>query len=244
LSLKDELSKFSKDELIDFIIKLSDRLEKVEAKLRQYENSNTPTSQKRFKENTQKDLGDKKRFPGRPDNHEGVGINIPKPDEIKEYKINKKGYVRFGKRTYYTIDFIDKPIIVTKHIVFTYKNPSGNIVEAPHDFSNKIYGKNLQAFMTLLKSIGVGHSNISEIIRNLRPDLTICESTILNLTDGISIKAEKTRKRMINKLRKQPYSQQDETGLRLDGKNGYTWIFCNKQYAIYEFDRSRSKEIP
>ncbi len=244
MSLKNELSRFSKEELIDFIIKLSDRLEKVEAKLRQYENSNTSTSQKRFKENTQSEPNDKKRFPGRPDNHKGAGIKIPKPDETKEYKINKNGYVCIGKQTHYTIDFVDSPIIVTKHIVYSYKKPNGEIIEAPHDFSDKIYGRNLQAFMAFLKNIGVGHPNISEVIRNLRPDLTICEATILNLTDDLSKKAEKARNNIIQKLRKDPYSQQDETGLRLDGKNGYTWVFCNKKRTIYEFDRSRSKEIP
>jgi transposase len=244
LLLKDELLKFSKEELVDFIIKLSDRIEKVEAKLRQYKNSNTSTSQKIFKANTPTDSTDKKRFPGRPDNHEGAGIHIPSPDDTKEYKLNNRKYVCIGKQTYYTIDFIDTPLIVTKHIVYSYKKPNGDIIEAPYDFSSKIYGKNLQIFMTLLKSKGVGHSDISEIIRNLRPDLTICEATISNLTDGISKKAEKRRKNLIHKLRKDTYSQQDETGLRIDGKNAYAWVFCNNNYSIYEFDRSRSKEIP
>lgn len=245
MSLRDELSKFSKEDLIDFIIKLSERLEIVEAKLRQYENSNTPTSQRRFQENTDKNKSENKsRFPGRPKGHKGAGINIPEPDEVKEYKIKERGYLCIGKQTYYTIELAEKPLIVTKHIVYTYKSPDGKIIEAPHDFSKKIYGKNLQAFMALQKSMGLGYSNIVEIIKNLRPDITLCEATVSNLIDKISKRAEKTRERMITQLRNEPYSQEDETGLRLDGVNGYVWVFCNNKYTIYEYDRSRSKEVP
>jgi transposase len=246
--LKNELLKFSKEELADFIIKLSDRLEKVEARLRQYESPNTPSSRRMHRPDTSAnsaaDLSDKQRFPGREKNHEGTGIHIPKPDEIKEYKLNRKRYVCIGTQTYYTIDFVDMPILVTKHIVYSYRKPNGDVIEANHDFSDKIYGKNLQVFMTLLRSKGVSHASISEVIKNFRSDLTICEATVSSLTDGISKKAEQMRLRMIQRLRDEPYSQQDETGLRLDGKNGYAWVFCSKKYTMYEIDRSRSKEVP
>ena len=249
LSLKDELLKFSKEELVEIIIQLTEKQQKLEAKFRQYENSNTPTSQIRFRKNTdnndEKQDKNKPRFPGRPLGHKGSGIKIPKPDDTQEHKINKKGFVCIGKRTQYVIDFVDKPIIVTKHIIYSYRTPKGEIVEAPNDVPENIYGKNIQAFITLLRGIsGVGHDKIASIIKSLRPDLTFCAASSLALTDKLSKKAEPQRKRLIRKIREANYSQQDETGLRQDGKNGYVWVFCNPETVLYEVSLLRSQEVP
>lgn len=241
--LKSELLKFSKEELADLILRLMEDIEKLKAHLKKYENSNTPTSQARFNKNTEK-RDDQPRFPGREKGHDGAGIKIPKADVVKEHKITERGYKLTGKRTQYVIDFVDKPIIVTKHIIYSYLSPDGKIVEAPNDLPKNVYGKNIQAFSALLKNIGIGHYGIIDIIRSLRSDLSICEATILNLTDEISKRAEKPRNKAIRSLRKESYSQQDETGLRVDGRNGYAWVFCNQRYVIYEFDRSRSGNVP
>ena len=52
MSAKKELRRLSKNELIEIILELRDKLEKIEATLHQYDNPNTPSSQERFKENT------------------------------------------------------------------------------------------------------------------------------------------------------------------------------------------------
>ena len=247
MSLKDELLKFSKESLTDMILQLTEKIEKLEARFRQYENFNTPTSRRRFRRNTDQDKkeNDDPRFPGRAKNHDGAGIKLPKPDVTKEHKIEDKNLVCVGKRTQYKIDFVDKPIIVTKHIIYSYKKTNGEIVEAPNDLSENIYGKGIQAFITLLKSIGgLSHQKLADVIKSLRSDLTFCAASSLALTDTISKKVQSQRNRLIKKIRDAPYSQEDETGLRCDGKNGYVWVFCNPTMTLYEVNNSRSQEVP
>jgi len=254
LSLKDELLKLPKDVLVDFIIELSERLEKVEKKLRRYENSNVPTSKMPFREDSKRNKDNKeknndsdknKRFPGRGLNHDGAGINIPKPDKVNEYKMEQKGFILFGKKTKYTIDIVENPIIVTKHIIFLYKDKSGNIIEAPNDVSDEIYGPRIQSLLTLMKSItGTSCQKLADIIKSLRTDLSICSATVLNLIDNVSINLTKSRKRLIKDIRNAPFSQEDETILRQDGKNGYVWVFCNPLTSLYEVDLTRSQDVP
>ena len=106
MSLKKELRKYSKSELIDLLLKerqarekLENQLKKIEAMLNQYDNPNTPSSQMRFKENTKKERqNNRKRFPGRESGHEGSGIKLPKPDRIEKHTIDKEGYDLIGKR--------------------------------------------------------------------------------------------------------------------------------------------------
>lgn len=215
-------------------------------RLNQYENSNTPSSQRRFKENTKEESDDKKpRFPGAPLNHKGAGINIPKPDKIIHHKLDDKNLKFFGKYTRTVIDFVDKPLEVTKHVIYQYMTPNGEIVEPDVDLPDKIYGTNLQAFLSELKAIGgVSYKNMSDFVKAIRPDLTICPATILNILDGVGNNLEQSRNDVQEQIQNSFYVQADETGMRKDGKNGYIWIFCNQNYALYHFDKSRARAVP
>jgi hypothetical protein len=245
--LKDELKALSKEELIDVILQLVSNQERIEAKLRQYVNPNTPSSQVRFKPNTKKENADdaRPRFPGRPEGHEGAGIRLPRPDQVIEHKLHKKGFVYVGKRTRTIIDFVDKPIIVTKHVIYQYHSPDGQLVEAPSDLSEGTYGKNLQAFLTLMRGIsGTSHEKLSRIITSLRPDLTLCAATSQALTDNLAQNLSPRKNRLMHEIRATPYVNADETGLRQDGVNGYAWVFCTPTKALYEVDLSRGRDVP
>ena len=245
MSLRDELQKLSKDELIDIIVQLIEKQERIEAKLQQFMNPHTPSSQIRFKSRTKTIKGGKPRFPGRPDDHKGAGINMPKPDKIVEHKIEKDDFVCVGKRTQTIIDFVDKPIIVTKHIIYQYRSPEGQIIEATTNLSPNIYGKNLQAFLTLVRGIsGASHEKLSRIITSLRPDLTLCAATSQNLIDNVAQKLAPKRKQLMQELRASSYVNSDETVLRQDGVNGYAWVFCTPTKALYEVDLSRGPNVP
>lgn len=219
------------------------RLEKVEAKLKQYENSNTPSSQQRYKPRTRQDPA-KPRFPGAPTGHQGSGIYIPKPDEIQEHRLKEPGLRHVGKRTQYVIDFVQQPIIVTKHIIHQYQTKDEIIIEPETDLPSGIYGKNLQAFVTLLRGIsGTSYEKIAEIIRTLRSDLSICPATLLNHVDGISQKLQPHHDSIQQTIRSSPFVNADETGMRRDGQNGYNWVFCTPNNVLYETDTSRARDI-
>ena len=218
---------------------LHKQVRKLEARLHIHENANTPSSKIRFKKQTK--TNNKERFPGKPKGSKGGGLKLPKPDKIIEHKINKPGYKQVGKRIKTIIDFVDNPIEVVQHIIFQYKTPNGNIIEATHNLPNGFYGKNLQAFVTMLKGrAGISHETISDLIQSIRPDISYCPATNLNITDSISTALEPVRNQILETIRTGEYCQMDETGLREDGQNGYAWIACNPTNAIYEYDSTRS----
>lgn len=222
-------------------------LEKENAELRKrlaaYENSNTPSSQQRYKPKTEQDPA-KQRFPGAPKGHQGSGIHIPKPDKVEEHTLKESGLRHVGKRSQYVIDFVQQPIIVTKHIIHQYRARDGSIVEPPLDLPSGIYGKNIQAFATTLRSIGgVSFEKLAEVIRSMRTDLSICPATLLNSIDGIAQNLTSQRDNIQHVIQSSPVVNADETGMRRDGQHGYNWVFCTPTHVLYETDKSRSRNV-
>jgi len=254
--IPSELDGLSKRDLIRLILvereenrQLRAEMEKIKSLLNQYDNHNTPSSQKRFKENTRSkedfDKNCEKRFPGREKGHEGVGIKLPsKPDKVEVHKINKKGYVLVGKRVKPVIDFVDSPIIFTKHIIYRYLSPDGRIVEPETNLPRGIYGKNLQALVCILKGkLGASFESIANVIKALRPDITFSAATAQNITDHMADTVSPLRNAFLYDLRNSFYCGCDETGLRHDGVNGYIWAACTPKIAIYEADLTRSGKV-
>ena len=253
MSLKKELRRYSKSELIKLLLqerqareKLEIRLKEIEAMLNQYDNPNTPSSQKRFKENTKEEKqNNKDRFPGREEGHKGAGIKLPKPDRIEEHTINKEGYKIIGKRIKTAIEFVKNPIEVVKHIIYKYRAPDGSIVWAEADLSGGIYGKSLQAFNCLLKGkLGASHESIADVIKAFRGDISFCHGTSLNLTNRMAHSLASERKKIIEHIRMSFFHHADETGLRQDGLNGYVWVFGTPSHVLYETDLTRSSDVP
>lgn len=226
-----------------------EQLEKENKELKRhlaaYENPHTPSSQERFKPETKKEQDPSKpRFPGAPEGHTGAGIRLPKPDKVIEHKLADKKLKYVGKYTRTIIDFTEKPLEVIKYIIYQYETPDGKIIESETNLPKNIYGKNLQAFVAELKKIGgISNEKIANILRTLRPDLSICPATILNLIDGIAKNLEPEREEVKQEIQKSPYNHADETGMRIDGQNGYTWLFCNPNYTLYEFDQTRARAV-
>ncbi len=242
---KKELRTLSKNQLINIILELVQKIEKLENALKIHENANTPSSQQRFKPETKQETDPSKpRFPGAPIGHEGAGIRLPKPDRVVEHKLHNKNLKHIGKYTRTIIDFTDKPLEVIKYIIHQYKTREGKIIESETNLPKNIYGKNVQAFVTELKKIGgISDEKIADILKTLRPDLSICPATILNLIDGIAQNLEQPREKVKQQIQKAPYNHADETGMRIDGKNGYTWLFCNPHNTLYEFDPTRARAV-
>lgn len=226
------------------IEELKNKLKEIEAMLKQFDNPNTPSSQQRFKKNKEK-KDKKERFPGKPKGSNGGGIKLPKPDREQKHTIDQEGYVMIGQRIKTVIDFIDKPIEVIKHIIYKYRAPDGSIVWADADLPKGIYGKNLQALVTLMKGkFGSSNDNIAELINSIRDDLSFSTTTNFNLINNMSTALASERKKIMEHIRMSFYNNADETGLRQDGLNGYVWVFATPSHVLFETDLSRSGEVP
>lgn len=253
MKIPPRLDGLSKRDLIRYILELESRIEQqdkriadLEQHLLAYENAHTPSS-KQIKKNTKSkdDFGknDERRFPGRSKGHEGAGIKLPKPDIIEEHKIEGEGYVLVGKRVETVIEFVDKPLVVIQHIIYKYKAPDGSIVEPEVKLPSGFYGGNLQAFITMLKSLGISYENITDLLKMFREDISICPATALNKVTRIAERLTSVRETIQTNVKNGLYCCADETGLRHDGVNGYVWTFCNPYYALYETDLTRSGNV-
>lgn len=50
--------------------------------------------------------------------------------------------------------------------------------------------------------------------------------------------------RLIEEYRRSPVKHADETGWRINGKNGYAWLFATERISIFLFKPTRSSKIP
>lgn len=247
MSKKKELLRLSKRELIRRYLELEERLEKVEHYLKSFDNPHTPSSKQR-KKNTEKKDNNKPRFPGKPQGSNGGGINLPEPDEVIEHTliVCPISGLPLGKPIGYwkktEIDFPDKPIRVIEHRIMKYVSPAtGEIVTANVSLPKGIYGKNIKSIVAMLKNLTNSHEKIADFIRELGAP-SFSDAEVQKITDGYADKLEEKRQSLLEELRKAPYVNADETGMRKDGQNGYIWGVFTNTISIFYAAMSRARE--
>ncbi len=258
MSRKKDLRQLSKNELIDIILSLKERLGKVEHYLKAFDNAHTPSS-KRLKNNSKKEefeSGDnssdeekkKPRFPGKPKGSNGGGIKLPKPDKIEEHTLDVSPISGLplgnpvGYRVKTIIDFPDKPIQTIEHRFMQYKDPkTGEIIEAKCDLPNSIYGKNLQSIAIMLKNITNSHEKIADFLRELGAP-SFSHTTVKDIATKYIFALEPEQKKILSKIKKESYLNSDETGFRVDGINRYVWGIFTKTKAIFMAGKTRASK--
>lgn len=249
MSLKKELRKLSKRELIDIILEQDERLKKIEQHLKAFDNPHTPSSKKK-KKNTKKKEEDnnKPRFPGKPKGSNGGGIKLPEPDDSKEHTLDVSHISGLplrkpvGYRIQTVIDFPDKPIQTIRHIIYQYKDPkTGEIIEPEVNLPKGIYGKNIQSIVVMLKNLTNSHKKIADLMRELGAP-SFSDFKVQEIADRFADNLEKKRQALLEEIRKAPYVNADETGLRKDGQNGYVWGIFTKTISIMHTATSRARE--
>lgn len=247
MSLKHELRQLSKNELISIIIDLKERLEKVEAILKAYENPHTPSGKVRSKKNTVRDES-KPRFPGKPEGSNGGGIDMPKPD--KEERISMKTCTKCDRKLrkpYDTYAFtqMDIPVqgfITTRYVVEMYKCKCGTEVDAGSSLHKGFYGPNVTALMGVLKREGISYEGIAGLLQDVYK-LPISGAGVygklVKLTQAMSVERERIRQAIAGN----EYVHMDETGLREDGRNGFVWNASTPLHCLFEYDFSRAGAV-
>ena len=246
----------------------AEQISHLTAQLKQYENAHTPSSKKRkpktgrnkseSDDETAENEGDEdetdtdtdaetdeRRFPGKPPGSGGGGVHVPDPDTENHHTMDGDDLEEVGTRVRTIIDLPEIPIIVTRHIIHIYEDSEGNLIEPEVDLAAGVYGKRLQAWVTLLRgTCGASHEKIGDLIRQLRPDLTFSTTTALNVTDRIANGLAAEREKILAQIKRNSFTHMDETSLREDGRNGWVWTFAGPRHVAYEVDPSRSKAVP
>ena len=230
---------------------LERRLEKIEQYLKAFDNPHTPSS-KQQKNNTKKNDDDKNnnkpRFPGKPKGSNGGGIKLPEPDDVVEHTLDvcPISNLPLGKPIGYwkktVIDFPDKPIRVIEHRIMKYISPvTGKIIWKKVELPKGVYGKNLQSIVVMLKNLTNSHEKIADLIRELGAP-SFSDAEVQKIAGNFANNLEEERQALLEDIRKAPYLNADETGMRKDGQNGYIWGIFTKNIAIFYAAMSRARE--
>jgi len=85
-----------------------------------------------------------------------------------------------------------------------------------------VYGRTLGQ---IEKLTGIGYSSLVEALHQL------------------SKRLKEVPQALIQAYRQAPVKHADETGWRMEGRNGYAWLFCTPDLSIYRFRRTRSGSV-
>ena len=74
--------------------------------------------------------------------------------------------------------------------------------------------------------------------------LSITSQGIQELLHTVQTKFTKQYNDILEEIRRAPVKHADETGWRIDGKNGWCWLFATPTAALYTIEETRGKGVP
>lgn len=214
---------------------LKDKIDRLENRLRMYENPHTPSSKQRFKGNSGSGHSSNKRHRGAPKGHKGATRKTSEPDEVISVPSDhcpgcgRDPGVPKGFETV-TVEEMPPPqkIKVTQYELYTYECPHCglNFTSKHKDCPQKgIFGVNLLTQITTLKY------HLRGVLRKIQDYLKYVYSFDISPTGIHDVllrvgEACKNEYRKIQqRLRMANWIHEDETCIRVNGKNWWLWIF-------------------
>jgi transposase len=243
---REELEKLSKDELIDIILAMQDKLLALASKVAKFEaqlhmnssNSSMPPSSDKWKRPQSKRKKSGKK-PGGQFGHKGHGLTIKgEPDEIVLHTTtvceqcghdigDVEGTVCDSR---YTID-VEIRSVTTRHDQVKAACPICGALSAgqfPDYLKSRIqYGEGVRALSVLFTNYAmVGYDKTQKILNEVC-GVSIRAGTVVNHVKGFTQKSELVLKEISEKLKKAAVLHCDETGIGVNGKNRWLHTACN-----------------
>ena len=251
LTVEKELDEKSKKEIIKEYIDLLKEKEKLEKKLRKYENPHTPSSKKSFAkvEVQGVKVGRKK---GKKSCHKGrtrsnyapistVDVTADFNPGTGNTNIEETGYVK-------EVIITDFEIVkkVTQYNCYEYRDiDSGELFVARHsDMPERgIFGKNVLAFTNYLRfKCRVPFAKISDTFTTVF-DIPMTAPTALDICTRVSDKLSPEYIKLEEEVRKEKAVNADETGAKRNGLPGWLWGFFSLSIALFVFNQKRGGDI-
>lgn len=244
---KKELRQLSKNQLIEIILDLKQKLEEFEHLLKSFDNPHTPSSKVRSKKNTERD-DSKPRFPGKPEGSKGGGIQMPPPDQ--EVEIKKESCPACGTKLgkpcdYYHFGQMDIPqphFVTTLYNVALYHCSCGANIDSGADLQQGFYGPNVTAFLGSLRTECLSYDAISRFLKETYK-LRISNVAIFNKLTMLACLMSSERELIRKAINGSDAANMDETGLRKDGQNGQVWNASSDEHCLFEYDKSRGADV-
>lgn len=210
-------------------------------------NPHTPPSKQFFK----------KKYPraskklGAPLGHRGATRKMPQPTEtIKHFLTNCPNCNNFLKKLLYTEERIieeipePQPIKVTKHIIGFYNCKNCGIVAAKTGLPNEgCFGKNVLAQTTLMKYDDrlPARKVANTLNRTFLFEAT--HSTVLNIVQRVVKAVQHVYGQLKIQIRNFFNVYIDETGIKVQGKTFWIWIFTTLTTTIFVIRKSRHCKV-
>ena len=250
LEVKSSYEDKSRDELIEEIVDLILEKEKLEKKLRKYENPNTPPSKDERKSRT--NFVSKTGLPvGKKTGYKGRTREEKKPTHFINFfqgicdkcsKHNKPKEVM--EKTYEEIPE-PQPVKVVKASWGYYECDCGHCWESkPEVVPEKgLFGKNAQTHIVLLKFDDrlPLRKTVSALERQF--NLTLTSKAVYDITKRVADKVTPDYLEIRRKIRKAKHLNIDETKIKVQGVWYYVWVFRSSKYIFFVIRKERNKNV-
>jgi len=247
-----ELSKISKEELIEKYLELEKENERLKKKLRRYENPHTPPSKderriksrSNFKSKTGLPVGKRRGYKGRTREKkkptdfincfEGLCVKCGKlntPNKIKE-----KIYEEIPK---------PQPTKVIQARWGYYKCGCGHSWESKHPDIPLIgqVGKNAQTHITLLRFDDRLPLRKTAAALERQFDFKVTSKAVFDITQRVGAKVTPKYKEIQKKIRRAKVLNIDETKIKVQGVWYYVWIFRSSKFIFFTIRRQRNRKV-
>lgn len=235
---------------LDNLNKLEQRITELEKRLKAYENAHTPSSKQRFPKR-QKSDGSKKN--GRPKGYPGSTRKTPTPDRTVKLTSKKCPYckshrITSRKEKRRIIEDIPEPVQtkITEFIVVSYScDECGREFETKHKNlpDQGRFGNNLLTHVSLMKfQDRLPFRKVQEALER-QYGLEITHSSVLDFTHRVSLKVRKEYDIILKRIRLSDVVYVDETGMKVDGKKYWIWIFVTANDTIVVLRKSRGGNV-
>lgn len=235
-----------KDRIIE---KLQERINQLEKILNLYENPHVPPSKKRFPAKRPRSNGK----PGQKNGHEGITRPVASPDKTVAVVADKcpgcghclNDPFRVESRT---IEDLPEPrqAVVTEFLIAHYRCPncgSEIVPEHPDLPKEGRFGKNMISQVTMMKfGDRMPHRKIRKALKRIY-GTDLSAATILDLTRRACSVIRPEYELVMERLRNADVVYVDETGIKVNGKNYWAWVFTTGRDVIIVIDSSRGKGV-
>lgn len=232
------------EKLLDKIEDLTHRKNSRNSSVSPSKDENRPLKNQSLRTKSSKKAG------GQP-GHEGTTLKmVENPDQIINHKpdfcnccgndLSDKPEELLLKR-----QVVDIPVIFpkyTEHRIFKKTCSCGHQNKSvfPENVKTTIsYGANIQATIAYMHTRQyLPFERMSEYFKDVC-NLPISQGTICNLLDGFALKAQPAYDLIAQKVSNEKVVGADETGIRVNGKNGWFWTWQSKFATFVVFSKNR-----
>jgi len=235
------------------LVERDKKIADLERRLARYENAHTPSSQRRYPTHQNGGQRTGKRFPGAPKGHPGTTRPAPKPDVVVKPEWDK--CPNCGAR-------LGKPTLVKHHIIEDVPKPNPAIVKDLQEFEGDCprcgvhviarhpdcppegrFGKNTLVQVSLLKyEERLPHNKIREVLER-QYGLSITTASVFDITRRVSEWLKPEYEEIRRRVSGAEVVYSDWTGMKVDGRNYWTWDFVTDTDALITVRKSRGKKV-